>query len=238
MTAPFFSGIIIITMDMPISQILLLFAVFLIGLIILAIGFFRKKRTVEVVGISLLIAVLIAFFVESQEVRDILVSFAIVVVAIISAANINESRNIRKESAEKEKRDRKERLLNEIIDWAEDIRKISSESIAPSEIVLDDPTMQIAPQMDFLRLRKSYQDLNTKSVSVKAIAKIFGGNLLSAVEKVIQKLDETIETLKGYLTSKASKENSEKIEEYKESLDSCTEELIIEATKIKTREIS
>lgn len=104
-------------MDMPISQILLLFAVLLVGLIILAIGLVRKKRTVEVAGISLLIAVLIAFFVESQEVRDILVSFAIVVVAIISAANINELRKMRKESAEKENRDRKERFLNELIEW-------------------------------------------------------------------------------------------------------------------------
>jgi len=123
-------------MDMPISQILLLFAVLLVGLIILAIGLVRKKRTVEVAGISLLIAVLIAFFVESQEVRDILVSFAIVVVAIISAANINELRNIRKESAEKENRERKERLLNEITNWSKiAIKRIFPEAKSPSEVI-------------------------------------------------------------------------------------------------------
>jgi len=37
---------------------------------------------------------------------------------------------------------------------------------------------------------------------------------------------------------KPKKENSEKVEEYKKSLDCCAEELIIEATKIKTRDIS
>jgi hypothetical protein len=137
------------------------------------------------------------------------------------------------------KKERKEHLLNEVIDWAEDIRKSSSESIDPSKIVLDDPTMQIASQHDFLRLRRKYQELNKKSAYMKTtIAKVFGGNLLSAVKKIIYKLDETVEILSKCLTSKVSKDNSEKVEEYKKSLDSCTEDLIVEATKIKTRDIS
>jgi len=136
LTAPFFGDIIIITMEMPISQILLLSAVLLVGFIILAIGYSRKNRTVEVVGASLLIAVVIAFFVESQEVRDILVSFAIVVVAIISAANINELRDTRQQSAEKENRDRKERLLNEVIDWSKTaIKRIFPEVKPISEAI-------------------------------------------------------------------------------------------------------
>jgi len=71
----------------------------------------------------------------------------------------------------------------------------------------------------------------------EAISKAFGCNLLSAVEKVIQKLDEAIEILEGCITSKA-KENSEKVEKYKKSLDCCAEELIIEVTKIKTSYLS
>jgi len=129
--------------------------------------------------------------------------------------------------------------LNEIIEWAEDIRKSSSESIDPSKIVLDDPTMQIASQHELLRLRRKYQELSKKSAYMKkTVAKVFGGNLLYAVEKIIHKLNETIEILSNCLTSKASKENSEKVEEYKKSLDSCAEDLIVEATEIKTRDIS
>jgi hypothetical protein len=136
------------------------------------------------------------------------------------------------------KKERRERLLNEIIEWADDIRKSSSESIDPNEIIFDDPTMQIASQQVFQQLRRKYQSLNTKSAYMKeAISKVFGINLLSAVEKVIKKLNEAIKMLGTCITSKA-KENSAKVEEYKKSLDNCTEELIKEATKIKTKGVS
>jgi len=134
-------------------------------------------------------------------------------------------------------RERRERLLNEIIEWAEDIRQSSLESIDPSKMIFGNPLMQIDPQMEFLRLWNKCQGLNKKGAYMeKAIAKVFGGNLLSAVEKIIQKLNETIEILGDCLTRKA-KENIEKVEEYKKSLDYCAEVLIEEAVKIKTRDI-
>ena len=161
-----------------------------------------------------------------MDVGDWITLGAVIVALSIGVASILHTQNL-------QKKERKERLSNEIIEWAEDIRRSSSESIDPNKIEFDAQPMQIASQMDFLRLRKRYQDLNTKSAYMKeAISKAFGDNLLSAVEKVIQKLDEAIEILEGCITSKA-KENSEKVEKYKRSLDCCAEELIIEATKIK-----
>ena len=135
---------------------------------------------------------------------------------------------------------RDERLLNEIIDWAEDIRKSSSETIAPNRIVLDDPTMQIAQQIDFRRLRNRYQEINTKGTYVKASAKVFGGNLLLITESVIHKINEIIEILEVcLLNSRISKEEKhEKAEAQKKLLDSYAEDLIMEAVKIKTKDIS
>ncbi len=165
-------------------------------------------------------------------IAGVIASFFVAAVALgLGVASIIQTKNL-------QKRERKERLLNEIIEWAEDIRKSSSESIDPNKIEFDAQPMQIASQQGFIQLRWSYQSLNTKSGYMKeAISKVFGYNLLSAVEKVIQVLDEAIEILEGCITSKA-KENSEKVEKYRKSLDCCAEKLIIEATKIKTRDIS
>ena len=166
-----------------------------------------------------------------MEVGDWITLCAVIVALGIGVASILHTQSL-------QKRERRERLLNEIIEWAEDIRKSSSESIDPSKIVYDTPIEQEATQRGFRLLRGRYQELNTKSAYMKkVISKVFEANLLSAVEKVIQKLDETIEMLGGCLTRKA-KENSEKAEEYKKSLDGYAEELIKEATEIKTSDIS
>ena len=165
-----------------------------------------------------------------MEIGDWVTLLAVIVALGIGVASILHTQSL-------QKKERRERLLNEIIEWAVDVRKSSSESIDPSKIEFDAQPTQIASQQGFRHLRWRYQSLNTKSAYMKeAISKAFGCNLLSAVEKVIQKLDKAIEILEGCITSKA-KENSAKIEAYKKSLDCCAEELIIEAAKIKTKDI-
>ena len=135
------------------------------------------------------------------------------------------------------KRERKERLLNEIIEWAEDIRKSSSESIDPNEIIFDTPIEQMATQRGFYNLHLRYQAISVKSEYMEGIAKeVFGNELLSATEIVTQKLGEILDILKDCLTNRraSQKEKNEEVETYKKSLDSCAEDLIKEATKIKT----
>jgi len=137
-------------------------------------------------------------------------------------------------------KNRKERLLNEIIEWAEDIRKSSSESIDPNEIMFDTPVEQMATQRGFYNLRLRYQAISVKSEYMEGIAKkVFGNELLSATEIVIQKLGEIIDILKDCLTNRraSQKEKNEEVETYKKSLDSYAKDLIIEASKIKTRNI-
>ena len=139
----------------------------------------------------------------------------------------------------RERRDRDERYLGEIIKWAEDIRKNSSGSIAPNKIIYDDPTMARATQLDFHRLRMIYQDFNAKGTYIIAIARVCRGNLLTATENVICKLGEIIIVLENCLTSSTTKqeEKHEEVEACKMSLDSSARDLIEEATETKTREI-
>lgn len=97
-------------MDLSVLNLLIRLLALLVGLVTLAIGFFFKKRLVILVGASLIGGLLIAFFVESEEMRDIMVSFAIIAAALLAALSIEETRH---SSREKKMRD--------VIEWATDI---------------------------------------------------------------------------------------------------------------------
>ena len=84
---------------------------FIIGLIILFLGVTLKKHTIQLFGVCLVGAAGIGYFIKSQEVRDILVAFAVVFATVLSAYNIYETKRITVEN-------RKDRLINEIKDWA------------------------------------------------------------------------------------------------------------------------
>lgn len=186
-------------------------------------------------GLGLLIALLIfwGFYGFIKDDNWLAVSaLATLVLAVAAFWAIKQTHDVQKS-------EKIERLLNEIIEWAEDIRKSSSGSIAPNEIIYDDASMATASQMDFLRLRRIYQDINTKGTYVKAIAKVYRGNLLSVTESVICKLDEIIKILKDCLTTRTTRkeEKHERVEACKTSLDSSAQDLIEEATKIKAKKI-
>ncbi len=160
-----------------------------------------------------------------------MVAFGTLILAVVTAMAIDSSRTMAK-------RDRKERLLNEIIEWAKEIREISSASIDPSKIEFDSPLEQIAIQRDFLYYHRKYQEVNNNSAYMEEVAsKVFGDKLLSIVRDVSQKLNDTIELLANCLTKKES-ENSKKVEKCKEAIDSCAEKLMVETTKLKTQDIS
>ncbi|MCK4252613.1 hypothetical protein KAX97_14285, partial [candidate division WOR-3 bacterium] len=63
----------------------------------------------------------VGLFVMSAEVREILIALAALVAVIIAAFSINESRRIRQDSIERESRDRKERLVNEVAEWLREL---------------------------------------------------------------------------------------------------------------------
>ncbi len=188
------------------------------------------KRPLLFTLIGTIVAITFVFILKSEpNLATSLVAFGTLLLAVVTAMMIDNSR-------QQEKRRRKEELLKEIIQWAEDIRKSSSGSIAPNEIIYDDASMATASQMDFLRLRRTYQYIKTKDTYVKAIAKFCRGNLLSVTESVICKLDEIIKILEDCLTTR-KEEKHERVEACKTSLDSSAQDLIEEATKIKTRDI-
>lgn len=111
--------------QLDVSTIIIVGVLALIGAILLAVAMAvanrKNKRILRMVGIAFLMGAGVSLFVMSAELREILTAFAALVAVIIAAFSINESRRIRQDSFERESRDRKERLVNEVTEWLREL---------------------------------------------------------------------------------------------------------------------
>ncbi len=107
--------------NLSVSRMIFSFLLSLIGLILISIGRKQKKRNVWTLGIAVALGGVLAIFVESPEIRTIILGIAAVFATIFSALSIQQSQKLRKENLERENRDRQERVLIEISQWAKDI---------------------------------------------------------------------------------------------------------------------
>ena len=107
--------------QLDISTIIIVGVAVIIGAILLVMGNRKNKRMLRIVGIGFCIGAGMTLFVRSAELRDILTAFAAIVAVIIAAFSIEESRRIRQDSIERESRDRKERLVNEVAKWLREL---------------------------------------------------------------------------------------------------------------------
>jgi hypothetical protein len=138
-----------------------------------------------------------------------------------------------KSGYDREKRDRKERLLNEIIEWAIDVNKCELElSIAPVQTGITDQSL--LAEFTFLNLLLKYRNVDARSEYVKQIASNFGKVLQVAAEKTTSELAATEELL---LEHPLDATITQQIRDHRESLELLAIAVIKEATKIKTGDI-
>jgi len=103
------------------NTMIILVAAGIIAIILFGIGSWKNKRMVRIAGIGLYIGAGVCLFIFSPDFRESIVAFAAVVAAIIAALSIDQSRRMRKDSIDRESRDRKERLINEIAEWLREL---------------------------------------------------------------------------------------------------------------------
>jgi hypothetical protein len=100
---------------------MVLVAAGIIALTLFLVGSWKNKRMVRGVGIALYIGFAVCLFIFWTDFREIITAFTAVAAVVIAAFSINESRRIRQDSMEREKRDRKERLVDEVAKWLREL---------------------------------------------------------------------------------------------------------------------
>jgi hypothetical protein len=160
-----------------------------------------------------------------MEVGDWITLAAVIVALGIGVASILHTQSL-------QKRERKERLLNEIIEWAVDVLECEPEVSTDSlQAGVTDQSVVVA----FIRvdLFLKYRKVDARSEYVRRIALNFEKGLQSAVKKATGELDTTVEFLRAHLDIATTQE----VRDYRESLELSALAVIKEATNIKARDI-
>lgn len=153
----------------------------------------------------------------------ILIGGGTLFLGIMAWRSIRQTRNIQKS-------ERRERLLNEIIEWGKNMLE-SELSAAPLQAGLKDPKTLI--KLVYFDLLVKYRKVNARSEYSIHIASNFKGALQSTVNKAADKLRAIIKLLMEHFDTVTERE----IRELRESLETSALAVIEEATKIKTRDI-
>jgi len=135
-------------------------------------------------------------------------------------------------SNEQEKRVRKERLLNEIIDWATDILECGRVPDMLYEMRVRDKTTtdELKGVMsDDVRYR--FNPIKARSVYLLKIAPTFGKRLQTFVNATTDAIEQQIELLKQTADGALS---PDAVGDHRKVLDKSVDQLIAEATRLKT----
>lgn len=171
-------------------------------------------------------------------VAAILVGGGTLTLAFMTWKSIHQTRSIHE-------RERRERLLNEILDWARDVATCAFSIPAPmmfEDITagLETPTVekmvQRARVTTYTNLRLRYQIAARKSKYIENIASSFSGNLDDAVKKLSKQLNNVISALQKCSRDLDDISKTENLKRAEDSLRKKADILVEEAVKIKTRD--
>ena len=150
----------------------------------------------------------------------ILIGGGTLFLGIMAWRTIRQTRNIQK--AEK-----RERLLNEIIEWSINVFNCDIEAL--QLVNVNDAKAYI------MNLQQRYEAFNVKSKYIIKMASLFGRDLRIAVEKVTYDLGEHIKNLHHLYKDEV---DAEEVGKHRYTLKQSANKLIEEAAKIKTKDIN
>lgn len=167
----------------------------------------------------------------------ILVGGGTLFLGIMAWRTIRQTRNMQK--AEK-----RERLLNEIIEWAINVTKC--------EIILELADLTAIKNMRagldlFIMADKerfTFKELKRRSFYISRVVSAFGQDLQLVIEKLTKRLEVHLELLNEYKDAILGERPDEieslskKLDDNKNLLDEFAEEILEEVAKIKTKDIS
>ncbi len=176
-------------------------------------------------------------FLEPDKAFIIWASLALAFAAFLS---FGESRQLRNDNVKRELRDRKERLLVEIIEWATDLAKVSFGSELNLIVGIDADRQK---KIDVANRLARYQLLFTKSKGVETIVgelqkKLIEDDLSTPTTRAIGYLKAVMAATKERFENITDGDIVKQLEDVEIKLLTAATKLIETATKIRTKDIS
>jgi len=149
-------------------------------------------------------------------------------------SNLREQQR-REDELAKEERDRKERLLNEIIEWVEDVARLNFkiynfiEAQIAKESWVESSIGEIVSQFQFVEAKGIY--INSIALSSFKVDKKLSKDIKAVNKEIRELVDVSVKRMDGEVTTEA-------VQEHVSVLRVKIAELLKEVAKIKTRDIS
>jgi len=180
--------------QLDISTIIVVGVVAIIGVILFVAGNVKNKSRLRMMGIAVVMGAGMFLFVASAALREILTALAALFAVIIAAFSIDESRRMRKDSMEREGRDRKERLIDEVVKWLRELEGRIFPKLAPIMSGTEDTLRRIRsspkiPPKTWLQL----EDLDRALGEMDALRECI--KEAEYYQKLTSKLDEELSSL-------------------------------------------
>jgi len=184
-------------------MMIVLVAVGIIAIALFVMGSWKNRRMLRTLGISLYAGFAVCLFIFWTDFREIIVAFAAVAAVIIAAFSINESRRMRQDSIERENRDRKERLVNEVTEWLRDLESHIFPKLVAGTSELED-MLQRSPEIS----RETWfllKDLDIASAKADSVVK--GIKEAEYYQKLTSKLNEELSSSIGAIMNNLEQRN-------------------------------
>jgi hypothetical protein len=184
-------------------------------------------------------------FLPAQKIFDFLYQWAVVLSASVTLMLAGAAVWAIMDNRYGRRVDRKERLLNEIIEWVVDVVRCGFSVEFPT--ILEDVStppnegteiQQRVWRSVYTNLLFKYQTLDAKSEYMQNISLVFGSDLAKHVKKICKKLDNVITFLPEHIKNVMDVKTGDKLSELEHLLQVSGIALIKVATDIKTRDVS
>ncbi|MFH0768849.1 MAG: hypothetical protein V1932_04710 [Chloroflexota bacterium] len=230
----------VLSANEAILNAIVILSIFAVGISIILYGNVARNRNLNTLGFALFLFAVFVIIDKYEGFAVRISAFAALLVAFAAFAAIEENRRLRFEKRQQEECDRKERLLNEIIEWAEDITTFSidadvnlylnllsvgGKSKKEQEVershraILLSRILSISKKTEYMNIVTTNirQELNNASIEV-------------AEKEVVENLNNCIAVLRKGLTDKVS---TTEVGLSTQRLSESSNKLIEEATNIK-----
>ncbi len=175
--------------------------VILLGVVIVGIGWLVWKfspKKYRYLAPFIVAAGPIFVLIRAPSLKEYVIGITALIGVFIAVLSLDQSAGIRRDTSEKEQRDRNDRLLDEILDWARRVgycpADVNSENEL-SKLMLDGKASESQAE-NFLREHRAqwlmkYKDVNWQNAYILNIATRFG-------DELFRPTNELIDRLKGY----------------------------------------
>ena len=239
----------------PVIAALVIFILLIVGGILLKNGFRNKNNKCSFLGGGLVTVAFLAAIVESiPDFGSALLAFATLILAIFTGFLVIENRALREQDRKKDETDRKERLLNEIMEWTLDVLSLDSRLFRLTESIRLDISVPNNITVDLLH--SDSLNLRDRGKYILEVSKTVNDKIhrsLIKLNKAITKIEslfntfEILSELDSPPTDKITTENADytitddgkdTIEGYRKVLSSLTDTIIKEVTKEKLKTVT